>query len=117
MGIAGADAAGRRHNVYVHAKIMLIDDAWMTIGSCNIAKRSFFGDSEMNASVWDPAVVRALRCELLAEHLDVDTSGMDDRAALALYRRIAADNQARRDAGAGDWQGNAFTLDPAAYGE
>jgi phosphatidylserine/phosphatidylglycerophosphate/cardiolipin synthase-like enzyme len=117
VGIAGADAAGGRHNVYVHAKIMLIDDAWLTIGSCNIAKRSFFGDSEINATVWDPAVVRALRCELLAEHLDVDTSGMDDRAALALYRRIAADNRAKRDSGAGDWQGNAFTLDPAAYGQ
>ncbi|MFO1013614.1 MAG: phosphatidylserine/phosphatidylglycerophosphate/cardiolipin synthase family protein [Caulobacteraceae bacterium] len=117
VGVAGADADGRRHNVYVHAKIMLIDDAWMTIGSCNIARRSFFGDVEINASVWDPAVVRALRCDLLAEHLDTDTSSLDDRAALALYRRVAAENRVRRDAGDTAWQGLAFTLDPATYGE
>ncbi|MBS0408780.1 MAG: phosphatidylserine/phosphatidylglycerophosphate/cardiolipin synthase family protein [Proteobacteria bacterium] len=117
VGVAGADAEGRRHNVYVHAKVMLVDDAWMTIGSCNIARRSFFGDIEINASVWDPAAVRALRRQLLAEHLDIDTGDMDDRAALALYRRTAAENRARRDAGRGDWQGLAFTLDPATYGE
>lgn len=116
VGIAGADAEGRRHNVYVHAKVMLVDDAWMTIGSCNIARRSFFGDIEINASVWDPAVVRATRCALLAEHLETETADLDDRAALALYRRIAGENRARRDAGHGDWQGLAFTLDPATYG-
>jgi len=116
VGIAGADPDGVRHNVYVHAKVMLVDDAWMTIGSCNIARRSFFGDIEMNASVWDPSVTRATRCALLSEHLDVDTSGMDDREALALYRRIASENAARRDAGRTDWQGLAFTLDPATYG-
>ena len=117
VGIAGADADGLRHDVYVHAKVMLVDDAWMTIGSCNIARRSFFGDIEMNASVWDPQVVRATRCELLLEHLGQDTSALDDREALALYRRIAAENRARRDAGQTEWQGLAFQLDPAAYGD
>jgi cardiolipin synthase len=117
VGIAGADAEGRRHNIYVHAKVMLVDDAWMTIGSCNIARRSFFGDIEINASIWDPLAVRALRRALLAEHLDIDTGQMDDRSALALYRGIAAENRVRRDAGQGDWQGLAFTLDPATYGE
>ncbi len=117
VGIAGADAGGRRHDVYVHAKVMLVDDAWMTIGSCNIARRSFFGDIEMNASVWAPEVVRATRCELLAEHLDLDTAHLDDREALALFRRIAAENRARRDAGQTDWQGLAFQLDPAVYGD
>ena len=117
VGIAGSDDEGRRHNVYVHAKVMLVDDAWMTIGSCNIAKRSFFGDIEMNASIWDPAVTRATRCELLMEHLGVDTSGLDDREALALYRKVAAENRGKREAGQNDWQGLAFQLDPATYGD
>jgi phosphatidylserine/phosphatidylglycerophosphate/cardiolipin synthase-like enzyme len=116
VGIAGPGPDGARHNVYVHAKIMLIDDAWATIGSCNIAQRSFFGDTEMNATFWDPDVVRALRCELLAEHLSVDTGALDDRAALGLYRRIAEANRLKRDAGEAAWQGNAFALDPATYG-
>jgi phosphatidylserine/phosphatidylglycerophosphate/cardiolipin synthase-like enzyme len=116
VGIAGPNALGSRSSVYVHAKIMLIDDAWATIGSCNLHTHSLAGHSEMNASIWDPEVARALRCQLLAEHLDHDTAGIDDRAALRLYREIARENRRRRDANDSRWQGLAFSLDPAMYG-
>jgi phosphatidylserine/phosphatidylglycerophosphate/cardiolipin synthase-like enzyme len=116
-GIAGVNAGGSRSNVYVHAKIMLIDDAWATIGSCNLHAHSLSGHSEMNASIWDSQAVRALRCELLAEHLGRDTAGIDDRAALRLYREIARENRRKRDANDFNWQGLAFSLDPARYGE
>ena len=115
-GIAGLDAQGRRSNIYVHSKIMLVDDAWATIGSCNLHAYSLSGNTEMNAAIWDPQVARALRCELLAEHLGRDTAGIDDRSALRLYRQIARENRCRRDANDGEWQGLAFSLDPAAYG-
>jgi cardiolipin synthase len=115
-GIAGLNARGTRSDVYVHAKIMLIDDAWATIGSCNLHALSLSGHTEMNASIWDPELVRALRCELLAEHLGQDTAGIDDRAALRLYRETARENRRRRDAGDFKWQGLAFSLDPAMYG-
>jgi cardiolipin synthase A/B len=62
-------------------------------------------------------VVRALRCELFAEHLDQDTASLDDRSALRLYAQIARENRRRRDADDFNWQGLAFSLDPAAYGE
>jgi phosphatidylserine/phosphatidylglycerophosphate/cardiolipin synthase-like enzyme len=116
VGIAGLDAAGARNNVYVHAKLMLVDDAWATIGSCNVHRNSFYGHTEMNASFWDPEVVRSLRCELLAEHLGQHTAHLDDRAALRLYRQVAVENRRRRDAGQSEWQGMAFSLDPGAYG-
>ena len=87
VGIAGPDRSGGRNTVYVHAKIMLIDDAWATIGSCNLHNASLFANTEMNVSFWEPQIVRALRCELLTEHLDRATCGLDDRAALHLYRR------------------------------
>ena len=60
-------------------------------------------------------MVRALRCELFSEHLGRNTADIDDRAALQLYREIARENRARRDADNFDWQGLAFSLDPAAY--
>jgi cardiolipin synthase len=116
VGIAGLDPWGRRSPVYVHSKIMLVDDAFATIGSCNLHANSLSGHTEMNAAIWDPQVVRALRCELLAEHLDRDTAGIDDRAAFCLYREIARENRRRREANDGHWQGLAFSLDPAAYG-
>ena len=115
-GIAGRAAGGGRHDVYVHAKVMLVDDEWATIGSCNLHGASVFGNSEMNVAFRDPAVVRALRCQLLAEHLDRDTADLDDRSALGAYRRIARENRRRRDAGDPEWQGLAFSLDPATYG-
>jgi len=116
VGIAGRNALGSRSSIYVHAKVMLIDDAWATIGSCNLHTHSLTGHTEMNASIWDPEVVRALRCELLAEHLGQDTAGIDDRAALCLYRKTARENRRRHDADDSNWQGLAFSLDPAMYG-
>src|SRR6185437_12902941 len=68
-GIAAPNARGERSSIYVHSKIMLVDDAWATIGSCNLHSNSLAGHTEMNAAFWDADVVRALRCQLLSEHL------------------------------------------------
>jgi cardiolipin synthase len=59
--------------VYVHAKLMIVDDAWATIGSCNLHVYSLGGHSEMNASIWDAAVARDLRARLLDLHRDMFT--------------------------------------------
>lgn len=113
-GIAAADPAGKLRNIYVHAKAAVIDDCWATIGSCNIGARSFFGDTEMNVTFWAPDVARQLRVDLLLEHLGVDTAGLDDRAALALYRERARGNAAKMADGRAP-DGLAFAMDPRAY--
>jgi hypothetical protein len=61
------------------------------------------------------ATVRAFRCELLREHLDLDTSGLDDRSALRLFRKIARENRRKFQVGDHAWQGLAFKLDLATY--
>ena len=114
-GIASNAKASGYYDVYVHAKIMLVDDAWATIGSTNVADRSFFGDTELNASFWHRPTARALRCELLQEHLGSDTSELDDVAALGLMRERARQNQSRRERGE-RLEGLAFAIDPAKYG-
>jgi cardiolipin synthase A/B len=114
-GIAGLGADGRRKPVYVHAKLMLVDDQWATVGSCNLHRFSLFGNGEMNVAFSDPDTVRAFRCELLREHLDQDTFGMDDRRALHLFRKIARENRGKFDADEHAWQGLAFELDLATY--
>jgi phosphatidylserine/phosphatidylglycerophosphate/cardiolipin synthase-like enzyme len=114
-GIAAHQADGSETVVYVHDKIMLVDDLWATIGSCNIATQSFFNDAEMNAAIWDEDVVRALRIELLAEHLGIDTGRMEMRDALRLYREAARANAQARHHGEA-MTGLAFALDPASYG-
>jgi len=114
-GIASNAGAGEYHDVYVHAKIALVDDAWATIGSANVVDRSFRGDTEMNASFWHRPTVQALRVELLLEHLGVDSAHLDDAAALRLYRERARKNTTARSQGR-RLEGLAFELDPVRYG-
>ena len=109
-GIAGIGDDGHRKSVYVHSKLMLVDDEWATVGSCNLHRFSLFGNGEMNAAFSDSRTVRALRCELLQEHLAVDTSGIDDRGALSLFREIARQNRRKLEGGDPTWQGLAFEL-------
>jgi phosphatidylserine/phosphatidylglycerophosphate/cardiolipin synthase-like enzyme len=55
--------------VYVHAKIGIVDDNWLTIGSANLNEHSFFNDSEVNVVLRDESFVRAARLRLWSEHL------------------------------------------------
>jgi len=114
-GIAGLGSDSLRKAVYVHSKLMLIDDAWATVGSCNLHRPSLFGNGELNAAISDPETVRAFRVALFQEHLAQDTSAIDDRAALQLFRRIARENRRRHENGDPLWQGLALSLDVATY--
>ena len=40
--------------IYVHAKVCVVDDHWMTIGSDNLNLRSWTHDSELTCAVVDP---------------------------------------------------------------
>ena len=59
--------------VYVHAKVCVVDDEWMTCGSDNLNLRSWTHDSEVTCAVVDPEgrLPRELRAKLWAEHLDL----------------------------------------------
>lgn len=65
--------------VYVHAKVCVVDDEWMTCGSDNLNLRSWTHDSELTCAVVDPdgTLPRSLRIFLWAEHLGLPPS--DDR--------------------------------------
>ena len=68
--------------VYVHAKVGIVDDGWLTVGSANLNAHSFFNDTEVNVVVRDPAFVRAARLRLWSEHLEEEISADDDPARL-----------------------------------
>lgn len=116
-GIAGLSADGERKPVYVHAKLMLIDDEWATVGSCNLHHYSLFGNGELNVAFCDATSVQAMRVALCQEHLATDTSALDDVAALRLFRRVADENRERHARRDPHWQGLAFRLDVATYGQ
>jgi phosphatidylserine/phosphatidylglycerophosphate/cardiolipin synthase-like enzyme len=85
--------------VYVHAKVGIVDDEWLTVGSANLNGHSFYNDTEVNAVVRDPAFVRAARLRLWSEHLeqDVPTDADPTRVVDELWRPIAeAESQDRK---------------------
>jgi cardiolipin synthase A/B len=111
-GIAGLANDRQRKPIWVHTKLMIVDGEWGTVGSCNLHKRSLFGNGELNAAFWDRKTARTLLSELLREHLGRDVSGTDDLGALRLFRTQAADNRKLLDAGEHAWPGLAFSLLP-----
>lgn len=54
--------------VYIHAKLMLIDDTFMTLGSANINTRSMQVDSELNIAIDRPEVTGPIRQTLWNAH-------------------------------------------------
>jgi cardiolipin synthase len=113
--IDSVEADGSPHEIYVHAKIMLVDDAWLTIGSTNTADRSFRTDTELNASIWHPRTARDLRCDLFAEHTGIDRTGLSDVEAFCRFHERARDNAWKKLARA-PMQGFAYRLSAAVYG-
>jgi phosphatidylserine/phosphatidylglycerophosphate/cardiolipin synthase-like enzyme len=84
--------------VYVHAKIGIVDDEWLTLGSANLNEHSLFNDTEVNVAFRDPALARETRIGLWAEHLErprEDLQG-DPREMVDELWRAAADDPARR---------------------
>ncbi|MGL4667365.1 MAG: phospholipase D-like domain-containing protein [Saezia sp.] len=55
--------------VYVHAKLMIEDDAWFTLGSANTNIRSMAVDSELNIISDDKETAQKVRHELLREYV------------------------------------------------
>jgi phosphatidylserine/phosphatidylglycerophosphate/cardiolipin synthase-like enzyme len=66
---------GHVEPVYVHAKIGIVDDRWLCIGSANLNEHSLYNDTETCVITTDEQLVRDTRLRLWREHLrreDVD---------------------------------------------
>ncbi|MGA8362813.1 MAG: phosphatidylserine/phosphatidylglycerophosphate/cardiolipin synthase family protein [Candidatus Dormiibacterota bacterium] len=85
MGTPGRERPG----VYVHAKVAIVDDEWLTVGSANLNEHSLFNDTEVNLVTDDPALARRVREQLWSEHLAIDCSGRDSLEVIeSEWRRI-----------------------------
>jgi phosphatidylserine/phosphatidylglycerophosphate/cardiolipin synthase-like enzyme len=62
----------RDDHLYVHAKVGIVDDRWLTVGSANLNAHSLLNDTEMNVVTDNEALARDTRLRLWAEHLEVD---------------------------------------------
>jgi phosphatidylserine/phosphatidylglycerophosphate/cardiolipin synthase-like enzyme len=90
--------------LYVHAKVGIVDDRWLTVGSANLNAHSLLNDTEMNVVTDDARLARATRVRLWAEHLELEPQAIADADPAAVvdehWRPIAAEQLERRDRGA-----------------
>src|ERR687886_1208894 len=89
-------------SVYVHAKIGMVDDEWLTLGSANLNEHSLFNDTEVNVATWDARLARETRLRLWSEHLERPPEELGgDPAELVdeLWRPLAQEQLERRRAG------------------
>jgi phosphatidylserine/phosphatidylglycerophosphate/cardiolipin synthase-like enzyme len=88
---------------YVHAKIAIVDDEWLTLGSANLNEHSLFNDTEMNLITCDAALARETRLRLWSEHLErsvEDLAGEPADVIDRLWRPTAVGQRRRLERGA-----------------
>jgi phosphatidylserine/phosphatidylglycerophosphate/cardiolipin synthase-like enzyme len=95
-------SGARTEQIYVHAKVGIIDDQWLTIGSANLNNHSLFNDTEVNVVTVDPEVARSTRLRLWAEHLETSIDNVKGDPAAVIeeqWEPIAEKQLALRSAG------------------
>jgi phosphatidylserine/phosphatidylglycerophosphate/cardiolipin synthase-like enzyme len=63
--------------IYIHSKLMLVDDCYLTLGSANLNKRSMVGDSELNISVAERLFTQGIRQKVWGNIAGTDLDGGD----------------------------------------
>jgi len=89
--------------LYVHAKIGIVDDAWLAVGSANLNEHSLFNDTEVDVVTADAGLARDTRLGLWAEHLERPREAVDGDPATVfdeLWQPIASEQRERQGAGA-----------------
>ena len=93
-----AHAGGRPDPLYVHAKVGIVDDRWITIGSANLNEHSLLNDTEVNIVSEDEELARSTRLRLWAEHLECSESEVDGDPVTVIdarWKPIAQEQLAR----------------------
>ena len=89
-------------DVYIHAKLMIIDDTFMTVGSANINSRSMETDSELNIIHANYLISHPARKALWEMHTKSrsggEVMGKDGRYdAYINWKKLIADNKTARN--------------------
>jgi phosphatidylserine/phosphatidylglycerophosphate/cardiolipin synthase-like enzyme len=95
----------QRKQIYVHSKVMIVDDKWITIGSANMDRDGFRDSSELDLGMLAPGLARNLRVKLWHEHLrgyenniivdnkNTDNNGLDSfDDGFLVWEKLADDN-------------------------
>ncbi|WP_409258912.1 type VI secretion system tip protein VgrG [Pseudomonas kielensis] len=91
--VAPDSPAGNWMPVYIHSKLMIVDDVFTTHGSANINTRSMQVDSELNIAHEWASVTQALRRRLWDLHTDGKGAQDDPGEAFDEWQKIIKKNK------------------------
>lgn len=89
--VAGDSPAHSWMPVYIHSKLMIIDDVFTTHGSANINTRSMQGDSEINLAHEWASATKALRKRLWRLHTSSEAADENSKGSAAFESDDAAE--------------------------
>ncbi|MBU1221920.1 hypothetical protein KKF34_11010 [Myxococcota bacterium] len=72
------ETESRFTDIYIHSKMLIVDDKFMSVGSCNKNNRGMIYEGELNAAVYDEKWVRAERARIVSNMLGYNISPDDD---------------------------------------
>jgi phosphatidylserine/phosphatidylglycerophosphate/cardiolipin synthase-like enzyme len=95
---------GRADPLYVHAKVAIVDDRWLIVGSANLNAHSLFNDTEVCVVTDNAELARDTRVRLWAEHLELDRATVSAAEVRSLVDEhwipIAREQLRRKESGA-----------------
>jgi phosphatidylserine/phosphatidylglycerophosphate/cardiolipin synthase-like enzyme len=104
----GQAALGASRDIYIHSKLLMVDDCFMTLGSANLNLRSMSADSEINLATDSIEHVRPFRQRVWGMQTGGDLEGIGGKGsnkeivkAFKYWKTLAFDNKeaiARGDA-------------------
>ncbi|MFJ3466186.1 phospholipase D-like domain-containing protein [Pseudomonas sp. NPDC090201] len=97
--VAPDSPAGKWMPVYIHSKLMIVDDVFTTHGSANINTRSMQVDSELNIAHEWASKTKELRQRLWRLHTASERKQDDPEAAFTVWQDIIDENTTRKAAG------------------
>lgn len=103
----------RYREIYIHSKLMIVSDAFLTLGSANLNQRSMAVDSELNISICDPTHARDMRQRiwgLLSGGVVTGGEGTkhDIKNAFENWQEIARRNLVKRNGKSGNGEKRAL---------
>jgi phosphatidylserine/phosphatidylglycerophosphate/cardiolipin synthase-like enzyme len=91
----------RYREIYIHSKLLLVDDSFLTLGSANLNQRSMAVDSEINMATDNPRLVRDLRKRVFSQLSGSEINGgkgagTDISDAFDDWQKLMKDNRTRK---------------------
>ena len=85
------------HPIYVHSKLLLVDDVFFTLGSANVNVRSMEADTELNIASPSPETTKQWRQHLWKLHTG-QVPGDDMKVEFERWSEIMIDNKDAKEA-------------------